>query len=74
MRKRHIVALATLALVGGVMTYQAFTATPPEPFVRTAGLPSPPTITARCENGALVRSYTSHDGVVTELSRAPDAC
>ena len=56
MRIRHIAAIATLVLVAGVMTFQAVTATPPQPYVRLVGdgRPNAPWVRNECRDGHFV--------------------
>ena len=64
MRIRHIAAIATLVLVAGVMTFQAVTATPPQPYVRLVGdgRPNAPWVRNECRDGHFVQIYTTSGG------------
>lgn len=68
MRKREAITLAVLAIVGGVMTYQAVTATPPEPYVELVG---PPTQAPRIETECIRGQYivVHYDGHGREIRR-----
>jgi hypothetical protein len=70
-RKRYAVMLAIAAMIGAVVTYQAVTATPPEPYVRLVGVvPSPPVAVYGCsaDEGQMIH-YTTGDG--RQLEPAP---
>jgi hypothetical protein len=64
MRIRHIAAIATLVLVAGVMTFQAVTATPPQPYVRLVGdgRPNGPWMRTECQDGHFVEIWTTNSG------------
>lgn len=63
MRKRDAILLATLAIIGSVLTFQAVTAKPPEPYVEIAGWPTPPEIHYTCsEQGEQMLVYVTGDG------------
>lgn len=63
MRIRHIAAIATLVLVAGVMTFQAVTADPPEPYVELVGdLPAGPYSYTECRGGFVYLIYKTNDG------------
>lgn len=63
-RKRYAVMLAVAALIVGVVTFQAVTATPPEPYVRLVGVvPDPPVAIYGCDaREGQVILYTTGDG------------
>tara|TARA_R110000868_G_scaffold18728_2_gene81784 strand:+ start:1019 stop:1261 length:243 start_codon:yes stop_codon:yes gene_type:complete len=71
MRVRHIAALTVAVLVAGVVTFQAVTATPPQPYVRLIGdgRPNAPWNRFECRNGEVVGIYTTSHGA--ELEPAP---
>jgi hypothetical protein len=65
MRVRHIAALTVAVLVAGVVTFQAFTATPPQPYVRLIGdgRPNAPWMRTECrEDGHFWEIYTTSRG------------
>ena len=63
MRVRHIAALTVAVLVVGVVTFQAFSADPPEPYVEIVhGGPVGPWSRQECRNGRLYSIYTTNDG------------
>lgn len=63
-RKRYAVMLAIAAMIGAVITYQAVTATPPEPYVRLVGdgRPNAPWSREECRSGLIYSIYTTSDG------------
>lgn len=65
MRARHIATGLVFALVAGVVSYQAITAKPPEPYVQLvgSGLPAAPWIRYECRDGISWQVYTTSDGV-----------
>lgn len=75
-RKRYAVMLAVAALVVGVVTFQAVTAVPPEPYVRLVGdVPSPPVAVYGCDarEGQMIL-YTTSDGRQLEPVPTGQAC
>ena len=64
MRARSIAAASVFMLVAGVMSYQAATATPPQPYVRLVhdGRPLAPWVRVECRSGERYSVYTTSDG------------
>lgn len=63
MRVRHIAALTVAVLVAGVVTFQAVTADPPEPYVEIVhGGPVGPYSYEECRGGFVYLIYKTNDG------------
>lgn len=63
MRKRTVAALICLAVVAGVLIYQAATAEPPEPYVELYNpRPEAPVAVYSCDNGRQMVDYTTGEG------------
>lgn len=70
MRKRDAMLLVTLAIIGGVLAFQAVTAKPPEPYVALAGRPLAPVLVYGCSaRFGQVALYTTGEG--EELDPVP---
>ncbi len=69
MRARTIAALGVMALVVSVVTFQAVTARPLEPYVRLVGdgRPPAPWIRTECRDGNIWRVYTTSKGEEIDL-------
>lgn len=77
MRVRHIAALTVAVLVAGVVTFQAVTAVPPQPYVRLVhDRPIGPWSREECRGGVVYGIYTTNDGrelpAVTDGTRCID--
>ena len=66
MRKRDAILLATLAMIGGTLVFQAVTAKPPEPSVAIAGWPNAPDMRFECRGDQDWVIYTTGSGEVIE--------
>lgn len=62
MRHRHIAALIVAAIVAAVVTFQAVTHTPPEPYVRLVGRVEGSWIRYECRRGELYAIYVANNG------------
>lgn len=69
MRACHMAAIAVLGLVASVVSYQAVTAKPPEPYVRLIGdgRPNAPWIRTECRDGTVWRVYTTSDNAEIDM-------
>lgn len=62
-RKRNIAILAVLALISGVVIFQAVTADPPEPYVRLVRyIPVGSYSYEECRGGFVYLIYKTNDG------------
>ena len=67
MRKRNVILLITLAMIGGTLAFQAVTAKPPEPYVELVGhRPNAPTMRFECRGDQDWVIYTNGRYEVTE--------